>query len=192
MAGCGLALLGPALLFVGIIDDGWLLITLGLYAVGALLAPSPPHLQRQIQESLSLEDMLKALDGLIQQARAQLTQDMMGHLLSIRASVHDVLPRLVGAESLVRPELHTIRQTILRYLPETLANYVALPPAFRISHPLNDGRTAKQLMGSQLALLDEQLKKIVVDVAEGDATALLANEQFLRDRFLAQDWFKAV
>jgi hypothetical protein len=27
-------------------------------------------------------------------------------------------------------------KTVLRYLPETLANYVALPPAFRAGHGL--------------------------------------------------------
>jgi hypothetical protein len=192
IAGCALALFGPGLLFAGVIDHGWVLITLGLYAVGALLAPSPPHLHHEIHESLSLDDMVQALDGLIQKARPQLTQEMMTHLLSIRASVHDVLPRLLNAESFTHQELHTIRQTILNYLPETLATYVALPPAFRVSHPLRDGLTAKQLMRSQLALLDEQLQKIVVDVAPGDATALLANEQFLRDRFLSQEWFKAL
>jgi hypothetical protein len=37
IAGCALALLGPALLFAGVIGPGWLLITAGLYGVGALL-----------------------------------------------------------------------------------------------------------------------------------------------------------
>ena len=38
IAGCALALLGPALLVAGVIGPGWLLITAGLYAVFLVLA----------------------------------------------------------------------------------------------------------------------------------------------------------
>jgi hypothetical protein len=50
-------------------------------------------------------------------------------LASVRTSVAEVLPRLVGARSHFDADLYTVRETVLRYLPETLANYVALPPA---------------------------------------------------------------
>ncbi|WP_214278801.1 hypothetical protein, partial [Escherichia coli] len=72
---------------------------------------------------------------------------------------------------------------VLNYLPETLANYVALPPAFRASHVLADGKTARQLLVDQLALLDRQLQEVVANVASSDAQALPANGAFLRRRF---------
>ena len=68
IAGCGLALLGPALLFAGVIERGWLPITLGLYAIGWLLAPRPPELARRIEDSLTIEqaiDRLLAPNGLL-------------------------------------------------------------------------------------------------------------------------------
>jgi len=187
IAGCALALLGPALLFLGVIDTGWLLITAGLYAVGWLLGRRPPALERHIEASLSAEQILDRLDGLIRQAAPHLVEDMRRSLVSIRSSVAEVLPRLLNAGG-GNDDLFTVRETVLNYLPETLANYVALPPAFRASHVLADGKTARQLLVDQLALLDRQLQEVVANVASSDAQALLANGAFLRQRFQQPDF----
>jgi len=133
IAGCALALLGPALLFAGVISSGWLLITGGLYAAGWLLGRKPPELERHIEDSLTVEQTLERLDRVVAQAQPHLTDDMRKSLDSVRGSVGVVLPRLVGARS-HDDDLFTVRETVLRYLPETLANYVALPPAFRLTH----------------------------------------------------------
>lgn len=187
IAGCTLALLGPALLFMGIIDRGWLLITAGLYVGGWLLGRRPPALERHIEHSLSVEQILDRLDGLIRQAAPHLVEEMRRSLVSIRTSIAEVLPRLLEGDS-GSNDLFTVRETVLSYLPETLANYVALPPAFRASHVLADGKTARQLLAEQLALLDGQLKEVVANVAASDAQALLANGAFLRQRFQQPDF----
>jgi hypothetical protein len=83
-----------------------------------------------------------------------------------------------------------VRETIARYLPETLANYMALPPAFRATHVLKDGKTARDLLRDQLAVLDEQMREVVVNVARGDADALLANGEFLQARFRDRDFIR--
>jgi hypothetical protein len=98
-----------------------------------------------------------------------------------------VLPRLVGTRS-NGENLFTVRETVLRYLPETLANYVALPPAFRITHAVKDGKTARQLLGEQLGLLDGKLREIVANVASSDVAALVANGQFLEKKFRQPDF----
>jgi hypothetical protein len=190
IAGCALALLGPVLLFAGVIDRGWLPITAGLYAGGWLLGRRPPALERHIEYSLSVEQTLDRLDALIRQASPHLVDEMRRSLASIRTSVAEVLPRLLEAGSSAGSgnDLFTVRETVLSYLPETLANYVALPPAFRASHALADGKTARQLLAEQLALLDGQLKEVVANVAASDAQALLANGAFLRQRFQQPDF----
>lgn len=185
IAGSLLACAGPGLLFAGVIREGWWAITAGLYAIGALLAPSPLHLVQRLDESLTLAELPVRLDALIDEVRPILGETALAHLAGIRTSVSDVLPRLEaqgqGGDS---GELSfTLRETVMRYLPETLANYAALPPAFRVAHPLEGGRTARQLLDGQLALLDEQLRQAVLLVARGDAQALLANGRFLQDRF---------
>ena len=187
IAGCLLALLGPALLFAGVSERGWLPITLGLYAIGWLLAPRPPALARRIEDSLTLEQAIERLDALVAKARPHLTAPMTASLDRIRTSVGEVLPRLLDGPT-HDEHLYTVRETVLRYLPETLANYVALPPAFRAGHALKAGRTARELMTEQLALLDAKLQEVVANVAASDAQALLANGRFLETRFRQPDF----
>ena len=190
IAGCALALLGPALLFAGVIGPGWGFITAGLYGAGWAVGWAgrrAPEVERRIEDSLTVEQTLAHLDRLVQQVQPQLSADMQAHLASVRTSVAEVLPRLVGARS-HDADLFTVRETVLRYLPETLANYVALPPAFRSTQALKDGKTARQLLGEQLALLDEKMLEIVANVSSADAQALLANGKFLEMKFQQPDF----
>jgi hypothetical protein len=190
IAGCTLALLGPVLLFAGVIGPGWLLITAGLYASGWLAgsaARRTPDLERRIEDSLTVEQTIERLDSLVTRAKPHLSEDMSRHLVSVRSSIAEVLPRLVGAQGF-DPDLFTVRETVLRYLPETLANYVALPPVFRTTHALTGGKTALQLLAEQLALLDAKMKEIVANVAGADAQALLANGKFLEQKFREPDF----
>ena len=190
IAGGALALMGPALLFAGVIGPGWGFITAGLYAAGwaaGWAGRRAPEIERRIEDSLSVEQTLEHLDKLVSQVQPLLTADMQQQLASVRTSVAEVLPRLVGARS-HDADLFTVRETVLRYLPETLANYVALPPVFRSSHALKDGKTARQLLAEQLALLASKMREIVANVAGADAQALLANGKFLEMKFQQPDF----
>ncbi|MBS1910662.1 MAG: hypothetical protein JST22_01625 [Bacteroidetes bacterium] len=187
MLGCGLALLGPALLFAGVIHQYWLVITAALYGAGYLLGGRAPELERRIEESLTLEETIARLDAIIATAKPHLTDPMAAHLASLRTSIVEVLPRLMESGG-GNADLFTVRETVLRYLPETLANYAALPPAFRTTQALKDGKTARDLMEGQLELLDSKMKEIVANVASSDAQALLANGKFLEMKFQQPDF----
>lgn len=185
IAGSVLALLGPALLFGGVVREGWLLITAGLYAAGFLLAGRPHTAERRIEETLTQEEIIRRLDTLIAGARPHLAGDTQPHLQSLRESIVEVLPKLVGSD---HPELFTVKETVLRYLPETLANYLELPPMFRNTRVLKDGKTARTLLAEQLALLDASMRDVVANVAASDAQALVANGKFLEQRFRQTDF----
>ena len=167
---CCAALIGPALLFLGVINQGWLFITLGLYAAGYLATPAPHVLDTGLAQSLSFEDLVERLD-------------------SIRGSITEVLPKLADVRGF-NDNLFTVRETVLRYLPETLANYVALPPAFRATRVLKSGKTARDLLTEQLTILDDRMKEVVANVAHDDAEALLANGQFLEAKFREPDFLQ--
>lgn len=188
---CAVALLGPLLLFLGVIHSGWLWITAGLYGVGCLLTPAPRVLEADLAQSVPFPALLEQLDRLLQASRSQLQPELLQHLDSIRSSIEEVRPRLAavhGSEDL----LYTVRETVARYLPETLTNYLKLPPLFRATHLLEDGKTARALLLEQLKVLDEQMKEVVTHVACADADALLANGQFLRERFQRRDFLGPV
>ena len=176
-----------ALLFAGVIEHGWIAITAGLHAAGCLLGRRSPELERHIEDSLTIEETLQRLDDVIARVQPHLTPDMRGHLGAIRTSIAEVLPRLLG-HATGGDELFTVRETVLRYLPETLSNYVALPAAFRVTHPLEAGRTARDLLADQLGMLDEKMREIVANVAASDAQALVANGQFLQAKFRQPDF----
>jgi len=186
---CATALVGPALLFMGVIQEGWLLITAALYGVGYFATPAPQIVDTALTQTLSFDALIEQLDRIVEAARPHLYPTMLGRLQSIRRSIQEVLPRL-EEKSGFDDNLFIVRETIARYLPETLANYMALPPAFRATHVLKDGKTARDLLRDQLAVLDEQMREVVVNVARGDADALLANGEFLQARFRDRDFIR--
>jgi len=179
---CCAALIGPVLLFLGVINQGWLLITAGLYAAGYLATPAPHVLDTGLAQSLSFDDLVERLGRIVRDSAPHLQPAMTVRLESIRRSVTEVLPKLADARGF-NDNLFTVRETVLRYLPETLANYVALPPAFRATRVLKSGKTARDLLTEQLTILDDQMKEVVANVAHDDAEALLANGQFLEAKF---------
>lgn len=187
MVGCALALAGPLLLFTGVIDRGWWLITIGLYLAGYFLGRRSPEIERHIETTLSVEQTLEQLDALIEHSKPMLDATMRRHLDGVRESVAEVLPRVTGVGGLDE-DAFTVHETVLRYLPETLSNYAALPPAFRVTHVLSDGKTAKDLLGEQLALLDEKLREVVGNLARSDARALVTNGKFLQQKFAPSDF----
>lgn len=188
---CAAALAGPALLFLGVIREGWLLITAALYAAGYFATPAPQVLDVALAQSLSFHALLERFDRLVNEARAQLPPKMVGLLDSIRRSIQEALPRL-GDARVFDDNLFTVRETIARYLPETLANYIALPPMFRVTHVLKDGKTARDLLMDQLVMLDNQMKEVVGNLARVDADALLANGEFLEAKFRERDFMGPV
>jgi hypothetical protein len=141
-------------------------------------------------QSLPFEAALEQFDRMVQSVAPQLQPAMLARLESIRGSVAEVLPRLVGNDT-VDESLYTVRETIVRYIPETLANYLALPPVFRLTRVLKDGKTARDLLLEQLAMVDDQMKEVVGNVARGDVDALLANGQFLEARFRDRDFLSS-
>jgi len=72
---CTAALLGPALLFLGVIREGWLLITAALYAAGYFATPAPRVLDAGLAQSLSFDALLERFDRLVNEARAQLSPE---------------------------------------------------------------------------------------------------------------------
>jgi hypothetical protein len=68
-------------------------------------------------------------------------------------------------------------------LPETLSNYLLLPPGFTRIARLDGGRNANTLLLEQLTLLDASLRRIAEDALRDDAEALVVHGKFLQERF---------
>lgn len=187
IVGCLVALAGPVLLFSGVIRDFWLPITAGMYAIGFFATPSPRLIDTDLTQSLSVEELTARLDALLGRVRPALPAASVSRLERIRSAIHEVLPRLM-ASTAGSDDLYTVRETVLHYLPETLSNYLALPPLFRTTRVVRDKKTAQDLLVEQLTVLDEQLQQVVDNVSRGDVAALLANGRFLEAKFKHTDF----
>lgn len=186
IVGCCLGAVGLVLLFTGVIGAGWPLIVAGLYAAGAIGWPRSTLADTVANNEISADQLVQHLDRLVSQVAKALPAAALESLRSIQNTLRDLLPRLrtlKDSNALSAQSAFTIQETLRRYLPDMLASYLRLPPAFAKMQALEDGRTAAQTLTDQLQLLDASLKKIAQEAFAGDAEALIDSGRFLQHKF---------
>lgn len=182
IVGCLLGLLGLALYFLGIINQFWFLIVIGLYGIGVLATPRSPTYELSLKNQLTAEDIREELEELVRKIKGKVPKEVLDIVQSIKASILEVLPQIVDLGS-SDYNIFTIKQTALDYLPASLQNYLNLPPAYANLRPVKDGKTSKQLLLDQLSLLDQEMKDVVQAVYANDTQKLMAQGQFLKEKF---------
>jgi hypothetical protein len=100
----------------------------------------------------------------------------------VHTQVHEILARR-DALPPASPDAFVVERTALDYLPTALESYLNLPRAYANRVPIAGGRTARQVLLAQLALLEAKLGEVVEAVTRGDTDRLLAHGRFLQDRF---------
>jgi hypothetical protein len=180
IVGSGLALIGLALFFVGIIGPLWPFIVVGLYLIGALVTPGNKAID--LQTGFDPNDVKKALDTQVRAITGKVPPEVMAKVLSIRQIIYGILPRS-GNLPPGSPELFVVERTATDYLPTSLEAYLNLPKAYATLHPVQDGKTPKQVLLDQLTLLEGKLNEVADDVNRNDSDRLLANGRFLEERF---------
>lgn len=79
-----------------------------------------------------------------------------------------------------------VRKIAFDYLPDTVNQYLQLPPAMARSQLLSSGKTAEESLNDQLNLLDHALHDLAKSLFEKDAQGLLVHGRFLREKFAEQ------
>ena len=182
IVGSLLGILGLALFFLGIINQFWFLIVIGLYGIGVLATPRSPTYELGLKNQLTADDIRAELDDLTAKIKGKVPKEVFDLVQSIKASIIEVLPQFVDLSG-GDYNIFTIKQTALDYLPASLQNYLNLPPAYANLHPVKDGKTSKQLLLEQLNLLDQEMKEIVQAVYTNDTQKLMVQGQFLKEKF---------
>lgn len=75
------------------------------------------------------------------------------------------------------------RHIAIRYLPEALNSYLAIPAAYATTRVLGNGQTAQQTFAATLAELEAKVRELADDLAAQDAQAFLNHSTFLRQKF---------
>jgi hypothetical protein len=181
VAGCVLALAGLALYFVGVLGALWPPVVVALYLIGALATPSPRRAMLG-NAGFDAELVRRALDRLVRRVTSRASPDVTDKVREIQQKILDVLPA-AAQFPLASDELYVIQRTATDYLPAALDPYLALPGDYAATRPVQDGRTAKQILFDQLQLIDSKMEEVADAVHKRDTDRLLASRRFLEERF---------
>jgi len=181
VAGSVLALGGLALYFLGVVGAFWPLVVLALYLIGALAMPSRQRVSIG-NASFDADLVRSALDRLVRRVASQASPDITAKVRDIQQEILGVLPA-AARFPLGSQDLYVIQRTATDYLPAALDAYLALPPEYATSRPVQDGKTAKQVLLEQLELIDSKMEEVADAVHQRDTDRLLASGRFLEERF---------
>jgi hypothetical protein len=180
IVGSLLALVGLVLFFTGVVGTLWPLVVIGLYLIGALVTPGTATID--LRSGFDPDDVRKALDHEVHVVSGRVPADVFAKVQNIQQIILGILPRS-GALPPGSPELFVVERTATDYLPTALESYLNLPRAYATLHPVQDGKTPKQVLLDQLALLESKMGEVADDVHRNDTDRLLANGRFLEERF---------
>jgi hypothetical protein len=180
IVGSLLAVVGLVLFFTGVIGALWPVIVIGLYCIGVLVTPGTASID--LRSGFDPDDVRKALDHEVHAVSGRVPAEVFTKVQSIQQIILGILPRS-GALPPGSPELFVVERTATDYLPTALESYLNLPRAYATLHPVQDGKTAKQVLLDQLTLLESKMSEVADDVHRNDTDRLLANGRFLEERF---------
>jgi hypothetical protein len=127
-------------------------------------------------------DVKQALDTQVRLITGKVPPEVMAKVLKIRQIILGILPRS-GNLPPGSPQLFILERTATDYLPTSLQAYLNLPRAYATRHPVQDGKTPKEVLLDQLALLETKMNEVADDVHRNDSDRLLAHGRFLEARF---------
>lgn len=184
--GCLCALVVLGLFFAGLIRSGWLMLTLGAWLAGWLGVPRRTTVSL---DGLPEKSPVDAMDMIVAEFGARLPARATKRLGDLQTLIHELAPRIGDAAFPADAHLE-LASTITRDLPDTLNNYLAIPPGFARLHPVQGRKTACELLQEQLDLLYEELTTIANGVWTQEADKLVSQGEYLRQKFRTVDFLK--
>lgn len=182
---CLLALGGVALFALGITSI-WISIGViaALYAAGYFLIRPEQGIKLTFFDERDAQQIRQGLNDLTYSLRFRVSDDVLAAVEDASRSIQLTMP-VEGASGLsaIDPTVMLIRQTALHYLPQALEAYLALPRIYAERVPVQDSKTAKDVLIEQLQLISQKMKETSQAMYQNDADRLLANARFLQDRF---------
>lgn len=183
IVGCILAITGVSLYLLDVIENYWALIVVGMYLAGYFAVPARSEAAELGEERFNEDNILAALEETLKKVGPKLPEQARVKLASIKTTMEGLVPALKQDEQVDVKSRATIMSSVTRYLPQTLAAYLKLPPAFALVHQGALGKTAQVLLVEQLDSLDTQLTQISKNIFNRDFERLIINGKFLEEKF---------
>jgi len=134
-------------------------------------------------------EVLAVLDRIIANVVGRVPETDVATLRRIRDNAARALPTSDEPLDLTDHDVWLLRQICIDYVPGALDHFIALPPD-RASEPLLDGRSARQVLDEQLALIERRLEEMATRSYRLEAGGLLSHARFVADS-LRPDPFQA-
>lgn len=159
-------------------------LVVALYAVGYFVIRPEQGIKLTFFDERDAQQIRQGLNDLTYSLRFRVSDDVLAAVEDASRAIQLTMP-VEGATGLsaIDPSVMLIRQTALHYLPQALEAYLALPRIYAERVPVQDGKTAKDVLIEQLRLIEQKMKETSQAMFQNDADRLLANARFLQDRF---------
>lgn len=125
-------------------------------------------------------EVVAVLDRLIANVAGRVPEAERDVVRRIRDKAALALPATDAPLDLTDHDVWLLRQICIDYLPGALDHYIALPSNLS-SEPVLDGRSARQVLDEQLALIETRLDEMVTRTYQREAGGLLTHGRFLAD-----------
>ena len=200
LTGLGLASLALLARWTGIIDAFWLLIVAGSYGlgwqIGRLAFPrdrnglgvGEPWVSPVARTTAEREDIAESLNRLMRivtENRGGLFDSALQRSITeLCAQVRSLIERMEASTGFISArDAHSAKRIALDYLPGLIEGFMAIPREFAVKKTLADGKTARELLRENLAVLQHKTTEMSDDLAAQDARSFLNHAGFLRNKF---------
>jgi phage shock protein PspC (stress-responsive transcriptional regulator) len=149
-------------------------------------------MEQEFMRSMGADDMaspeLAAWRRKLRPLQEKLGERSTEETSRLLASIEDTLGFLLfrldeGSGELMDLRPFEVRKIAFEYLPDTLNEFLRLPPSLAKTEALHGENTAEETLNEQLTLLDTTLHDLAKSLFEKDATSLLVNGRFLKEKF---------
>jgi uncharacterized RDD family membrane protein YckC len=140
---------------------------------------APPGEERAaVMAAFGSAEIQWALDGAYLMSQGRLPPEVHAKVADIRLKVVLLLPR-IGRLPAGSDDLFRLQRIAIDYLPASIEAYLALPQSYATTRALPGGKTALQVLGDQLDLLDWKMDEIGDTLRQWDVDRLLIHGRFL-------------
>lgn len=200
LTGLGLASLALLARLTGIIDAFWLLIVAGSYGLGWQIgqlafprnrnglenrAAGISRAGRVAAEREDIDESLNRVMRIVTENRGGMFDSALQRAITeLCARIRSLIERMEASAGFISSEdAYSAKRIALDYLPGLIESFMAIPRDFAVKKALADGKTARELLHENLAVLQRKAAEMSDDLAAQDARSFLEHARFLRDQF---------
>jgi len=180
--GCVFGLFGLGLYYSHIINDNWIFIVFGLYAIGYRIAPSPPQIISKYKGFLSAAELQQSLSSLVHKVEPRIPPEMFGIVIEIKKDLENAITYFDDEETNIHSK-HIIQQTVVDYLPKILDTYIKIPSIYRKLYLNSGSQSATNIATNQLRFLQTQTQKTSLILLKKNINELKIHQRFLESKF---------